>query len=261
MTAFLTFAETPSAGQAGHIASNTDGKLGRTRVRATDAAVDAALAVCNGATPGKTVKQPTTAAEAAACLGILLDPEYRNEIGAAAQYAAGDPATILFEGKMWANSEGTVAYGDPVYVRHTSDGGSNTVRGTLRNSSDGSVVLDTTSTVEGKYRVVLSNGIVEEAFEYDTDGSATANEITTGLVAAIDASANFAAAGTAEVTILPQVGSEIRVVEFEGPTAAATALLTIVDNQKAARLPGASFAQSRTGAGVVKIELALSGGE
>jgi hypothetical protein len=258
MTAFQAFAEAPSAGQAGHLAAGSNGALGRTLVRAADAVIDCALAVCNGATAGKTCKAPTTKAEAQACLGILLDPTYLNEIGqVATSYAAGQPASILEEGYLWVNAEGTVAVDDPVYVRHTSDGGSNTTRGTLRNNSNGTVVIDTTSTVEGVYRVTLFNGVVNETFSYQTDGSATANEITTGLVAAIDASANYSAAGTTECTVTLVVGHTIEVVQLAGPTAAAEALYTVTDNQKCARLKGARWAKARTGAGLTKVRLQL----
>ena len=258
MTAFVSYAESPSEGQVGHIAASEDGTLGCTFVRATDAVIDCALAVCKGATPGKTVKAPTTKAEAAACEGILLDPVYLNEIGqVATTYAAGQPATVLEEGYLWVNSEGTVAVDDPVYVRHTSDGSANTTRGTLSNTSGGTVVLDTTSTVEGVYRVTLFNGVVNETFSYQTDGSAAANEITTGLVAAIDASANYSAAGTTECTITLVAGHTIEIVQLAGPTAAAEALYTVVDNQKCARLKGARWAKARTGAGKTKVRLQL----
>jgi hypothetical protein len=258
MTAFHAYAEAPTAGQLGHIAAGSDGKLGRTLVRATDAAVNCGLAVCKGATPGKTVKVPTTKAEASACEGILLDPVYLNEIGqVSTSYDAAQPATLLEEGYVWVNSEGTVAFDDPVYVRHTSDGGSNTTRGTLTNTSGGTVVIDTTSTVEGVYRVTLFNGVVNETFSYQTDGSASANEITTGLVAAIDASANYSAAGTTECTVTLVVGHTIEVVQLAGPTAAAEALYTVTDNQKCARLKGARWAKARTGAGLTKVRLQL----
>lgn len=258
MTAFVSYAESPSEGQVGHIASSSSGYTGRTLVRATDAAINHALAVCPGATAGKTVKAPTTAAEVRKVEGILLDPVYLLEIGqAATSYEAGDPCTLLEEGEMWVNSEGTVAYKDPVYVRHTSDGGSNTTRGTLRNNSDGTVVIDTTSTVEGVYRVTLFNGVVNETFSYQTDGSASANEIVAGLVAAIDASANYSAAGTTECTITLVVGSEITIVQLAGPTAAAEALYTVTDNQKATRLVGAHWSKARTGAGKTKLKLDL----
>jgi hypothetical protein len=256
MTAFQAFAEAPSAGQLGHLSGSSNGFLGRTQVRALDAASNCGLAVCNGATAGKTVKVPTTKAEAAACLGILLDPVYLNEIGTATDYTIGQPCTILEEGEMWVNAELTVAVDDPVYVRHTSDGGSNTTRGTLRNDADGTVVIDTTANaVEGIYAIVLSNGLVEETFVYATDGSATTAEILAGLVALIEASANFNAAGTTEITVTRVTGTEIKVVELRAPTPATQALWTITDNQKAAKLPGARWVKARTGAGLTKVRL------
>lgn len=257
MTAFQAFAEAPSAGQLGHLANGSDGKLGRTLVRTVDAAINCGLAVTKGTTAGKTVKAPTTAAEAKACEGILLDPVYLNEIGqVSTSYDAGQPATLLEEGYLWVNSEGTVAFDDPVYVRHTSDGGSNTTRGTLRNNSDGSILLDTSATADGEYRVTLTNGVVTETFSF-TASSSTANQIVAGLVAAIDASANFAATGTTDCTISAQTGSEVSIVQLSAPTTAALALYSVTDNQKASRLKGARWAKARTGAGLTKVRLQL----
>lgn len=260
MTAFHTYAEAPSAGQAGHLAAYSgDGNPARTLVRATDAAINAALAVCNGATPGKTVKAPTTKAEAAASFGVLLDPVYLNEIGqVATSYAAGQPAAIVEEGYVWVNSEGTVAFDDPVYVRHTSDGGSNTVLGTLRNNSDGGVTLTTTATTDGQYTVGLTNGVVVENFQF-TASSSSAADIITGLVAAIDASANFVATGTTTATITAQTGSEVSIVDLHAPSQTANALYVKGDTQKAARLPGARWAKARTGAGLTKVRLQRQG--
>lgn len=257
MAAFIDTLEVAEAGKVGHIAASSAGYQGRTITRVVDANVNSGLAVCNGTLPGKSVKQPTTAAEAAACKGILLDPEYVNEIGAAAEYLAGDQAAVLEEGYVWVNSEGTVAVDDPVYVRHTSDGGSNTTRGTLSNNSGGTLVIDTSSTVEGQYNIELFNGVVNEKFLYQTDGSATNAEIIAGLVAAIDASPNYSAAGTTEITITLVAGSEITIVELSAPTGPAQALWTSVDNQKCARLKGARFASARTGAGRTKVRLDL----
>jgi hypothetical protein len=258
MAAFIDTLEVAEAGKVGHIAASSAGYQGRTLTRVVDANVNSGLAVCNGTLPGKSVKQPTTAAEAAACKGILLDPEYVNEIGAAAEYLAGDQAAVLEEGYVWVNSEGTVAVDDPVYVRHTSDGGSNTTRGTLSNNSGGTLVIDTTANaIEGLYTIELFNGVVNEKFFYQTDGSATTAEILAGLVAAIQASANYDAAGTTEITVTLVAGSEITLVELTAPTGPAQALWTVTDNQKCTRLKGARFASARTGAGRVKVRLDL----
>lgn len=256
MTAFTTYTEVPSEGQAGHVAASDDGFTGRTLVRATDAAVNCALAVCAGATPGKTVKVPTTDAEAKACEGILLDPCYLNEIGqVATSYAAGQPATVIEAGYVWVNSEGTVAVGDPVFVRHTSDGGSNTVRGTLTNTSDypaGGVVLTPGASLTAAvttFSVTLGNGTTQETFIFTSDASPTAAEVSAGLVALIDASANFAATGTVTISVTSTSG----IVEVLGLAGG----ITVTTPARTARLKGAKFVKARTGAGLTKIRLQL----
>jgi predicted regulator of Ras-like GTPase activity (Roadblock/LC7/MglB family) len=252
-----TILETPSAGQNGHIAASTAGQE-ETLVRLADANIGCGLFMCEGATPGVTAKAPATAAEAKACIGVNLDPEYLNEIGAAADYLDGDAVTLVQKGYVWINSEGTVAHDGKVYVRHTSDGGSNTTLGKARADSDGTVVIDTTANaVEGVYSITLDNGVVQETFPYTTDGSATTAEIIAALVAAIDASANYSAAGTTEITVTRSAGSEIKVVELRAPTPATQLLWVVTDNQKASALKGARFVKGRTGAGLVKVRLQL----
>lgn len=254
MATFIELLETPTAGKAGHVAASSASE--RRLVRVVDANINAGLAVCSGATPGKTCKAPTTAAEARACLGILIDPEFLNELGAAADLLAGNQATLLESGFIWVNAEVAVAVDDLVYVRHTSDGGSNTTRGTLRNNSDGNIVLDTTATANGEYRVTLSNGVVEETFSFTASGS-TADQVMTGLVSVINASANFNAVGTTEATITAQTGGEVSVVLLSSPTTATQANWSVVDNQKAARLKGARFASATAGAALAKVKLQL----
>jgi hypothetical protein len=256
MTAFVSYAEVTSEGQAGHVAASSSGYTGRTLVRATDAAVNCALAVCPGVTPGKTCKVPTTAAEARACEGILLDPVYLNEIGAVAtSYAAGQPATVLEEGYLWVNSEGTVAANDPVFVRHTSDGGSNLTRGTLTNTSDvvaGGVVITPGGSLTAAvttFSVTLGNGSTQETFVFTSDASPTAAEVSVGLVALIDASANFAATGTVTISVTSSTG----IVEVIGLAGG----LTVTTPARCERLKGARWHKARTGAGLTKVRLQL----
>lgn len=254
MTAFQTYAEAPTAGQAGHICGSTGSNgQGRTLVRAIDAAVDCALAVTPGATPGKTVKAPTTAAEAVACEGILLDPVYLNEIGATNSYSAGQAATLLEDGYMWVNSEGTVAFGDPVFVRILSDGSSNTVKGTLTNTSDypaGGVVLTPGASLTAAvttFSVTLGNGTTQETFIFTSDASPTAAEVSAGLVALIDASSNFAATGSTTISITSTSG----IVEVLGIAGS----ITVTTPARAHRRPGWRWAKARTGAGLTKIQV------
>lgn len=72
-------------------------------------------------------------------------------------YDSGDSLGVLYEGVIWVHTEEAVTAGQAVYVRHTSDGGSNTVLGKCRNDAaplsgadtctrlKGAVFLDTTS--------------------------------------------------------------------------------------------------------------------
>lgn len=253
MASLLTPQETLSANQAGQIT--------RTGARVTTRTLNQAAGVAEGlllapsGTAGQECISPSSAALVAAAIGFSVFRPMSEDYDSSHHYADNEGVALMEQGHMAVLAEGTVVADKPVYARHTSDGGSNTVLGKVRANSDGTVVIDTTSTVEGVYRVTLFNGVVNETFSYQTDGSATANEIVAGLVAAIDASANYSAAGTTECTITLVAGTEITIVQLAGPTAAAEALYTVVDNQKAARVPGCYFDHSRTGAGLVEIRL------
>lgn len=256
MASFISTNETLTRAQNG-VVSRTGGEI-INRVLEVAAGVDVGLFVCPSGTAGIACENIDSAADCGKALGVTVfrPMSYDADLtDGSPHYAENEVACILEKGFAFVTSEGTVVAESPVYARHTSDGGSNVTLGKPRANSDGTVVIDTTSTVEGVYRVTLFNGVVNETFSYQTDGSATANEITTGLVAAIDASANYSAAGTTECTITLVAGTEITIVQLAGPTAAAEALYTVVDNQKAARVPNAYFAESRTGAGLVEIRV------
>ncbi len=249
-----TILETLSAGQVGHIAASTAG-LGETIVRQADANVGPGIFVCEGAVPGKTAKAPATAAEAAACIGVTIDPEYLNEIGAAAEYLTGDGLTALQRGYIWVNAEGTVAHDGKVFVRHTSDGGSNTTLGTARADSDvvagGVVITPEASLVQAVsfFELELSDGNVTESFIFESDASPTPTEVATGLVALIDASDKFAATGTTTISVTSTTGVVIVVSSNEQ--------LDVSTPSRAAYLKGARFYKGRTGAGLVKVKLQL----
>ncbi len=250
-----TILETPSAGQNGHVAASTAG-LGQTLVRLADANVNCGLFMCEGATPGTTAKVPTTDAMARACIGCALDPEYLNEIGAAADYLAGDAVTLQKQGYMWINVEGTVAHDAPVFVRHTSDGGSNTVLGKARGDSDvvsGGVVITPDASfaaVASSFTIVLSDGTLQpESFTFTSDASPTTGEVAAGLVALIDASTRFAATGTVTISVTSTTGI-VEVISIDER-------LPITTPARAARLKGAQFVKGRSGAGLVKVRLDL----
>lgn len=257
MASFISTNEVLERRQNGVI-SRTGGKV-TNRVLEEALGVDAGRFVCPSGTAGIACEDCDSAADVAKALGPLVfrPMAYDADLtDGAPHYAENEVACILEEGYMFVAAEGTVVAESPVYVRHTSDGGSNTELGKVRANSDGTVVIDTTANaVEGIYSVRLFNGVVYETFVYSTDGSATTAEILAGLVTEIDGSANYSAAGTTEVTVTLVAGTEIVVDELSAPTPATQALWVVTDNQKAAKAPNAYFAESRTGAGLVEIRV------
>ncbi len=249
-----TILETLSAGQNGHIAASTAG-LGETIVRQADANIGPGLFVCEGATPGKTAKAPTTAAEAKASIGCTIDPEYLNEIGAAAEYLAGDGLTALQRGYIWVNVEGTCAHDGKVCVRHTSDGGSNTTLGKASAVSDypaGGIVATPVAAVaadSNHYSITLYDGTVRETYSFNSDVTPTAQEIVEGLAALINAGTAFDATEDNSALSITSVSG---ILEVDGG-----AQFVLTAPARAAVLKGARFYKGRTGAGLVKVKLQL----
>ena len=213
MTAFIQVNEVQNqTGKAGHIAASSKGYIGSTLARVVDANIDAGLGVVGGATAGKTVKAPASAVEVRNSFkGVLIDPEFKNDVEAAADYLAGQQASVLEEGYIWVQVEGTPAVDGDVYCRHTSDGGSNTVLGKFRGDRDATAGLLISPPavfpqVIQTHAITLWNGTVAETFSFTTDASPTATEVATGLVALIDASTNFVATGTTTMTITSGAG-------------------------------------------------------
>lgn len=256
MAAFLDIKEVLSVGRAGFLARTSQHDGGKILVRQVDAATNGALGVTDGTTPGKTCKVVSSALEAKRLRGILLDPEFRNDHSVATDYLANDPASILEEGFVWVNAEGTVSIGDDVYVRHTSDGSSNTTPGTFRADGDypsgGIVITPTASPVQtttGGYLVRLRDKAGhDETFVYDADATATVGEIAAGLVALIDASPNFVATGTVTVTITAAAGTQVEVLQLGEH-------LTVTTGPRAERVENAEWASAVTGAGLAIVRL------
>lgn len=257
MPAFQDIFEQPSAGKKGQWAASSEPRSTLSRI--VDANVDCGLAVCNGATPGSTCKVPTTAAEVRKCLGVLLDPEFLNEIGAAADYLAGQQATIAEKGILWVIPEVNVAVDDDVFVRHTSDGGSFTVRGTFRSDNDtpvaGIVITPTASglvAAQGAYIARLRDKAGnDETFIATGDGTLTVNELATNLRNLIDASPNFNAVdNTGSLTITAQAGGMVEVLQLGEH-------LVVTTPARAERLRGAKFVTAATAGLPAKVKLQL----
>jgi hypothetical protein len=253
MASFISTLEVPTAGQAGHIAASSKGYTGSTLTRVVDADVDAGLGVTGGAVAGKSCKVPATAAEAKALLGVLIDPEFKNDVNADADYLDGDQASILEEGYIWVEVENAVAVDGKVCVRFTSDGGSNTVLGKFRSNSDypaGGITLTPaapTASVSNTYSVELYDGSVREEYVFTTDATPTVAEITAGLVAKINAGTAFDAVdGTTVLTVTSVTGIlEIKV----------SSNLVQSTPVRAALLEGYKFKSATAGAGVAKVRV------
>ena len=86
-------------------------------------------------------KLPTNAGEAGALLGVALHSHtLANDASGVAKYVDGDTVSVLRKGTVYVQAEEAVAEGDPVYVRHTANGG-NTQLGAVRKSADTGCVL------------------------------------------------------------------------------------------------------------------------
>lgn len=254
MAQFIQVLETPTAGKAGHIASSSKGYTGSTIVRVADANTNEGLGVVEGTTAGKSFKVPASAAEVASgFLGVTIDPEFKNDINAAASYLAGDQASILEEGEIWVTVENAVAVNDKVCVRHTSDGGSNTVLGKFTNKSDypaGGIIatpVAATASAGNHYSLTLFDGVVRETYAFNTDASPTAQEIVEGLAAAINAGTAFDA--TEDDSAL-SITSVTGLLEIDS-----TSQFVLTAPARCARIAGAKFRSATSGAGVAKIRL------
>lgn len=259
MAAFIQISETQSqVGLAGHIAASSKGYVGSSLARVVDANINAGLGVVSGATKGKTVKAPASAAEVRNLFeGVLLDPEFKNEIGAAADYLAGQQASVLEEGYVWVPVEAAVAVGDLVCCRHTSDGDANTVLGKFRKDSDypaGGIIatpVAATSEAGNAYSLTLSDGLVTETYQFNTDTSGTAQEIVEGMAALINAGTAFDATEDNSALSITSVNG---VLEIE-----TNSRWTLTAPARAERVRGAKFvsASGTNSAGVLVAKVRL----
>jgi hypothetical protein len=121
----------PSAG------SPYDGDDNRSsaRINGESVAIPVGIAVKEDSTDGK-IKLLSAGGDRVA--GILINSYARNpnNLTGTQAFAAGDSLNMLERGALWVATEQDVALTDPVFVRHTSDGGSNTQPGTFRKDAD-----------------------------------------------------------------------------------------------------------------------------
>lgn len=199
MAAFIQISEVQTqVGKAGHIAASSKGYVGSSLARVCEANINAGLGVVSGATKGKTIKAPVSDLEVQTLFeGALIDPEFKNDTSAAADYLLGQQVSVLEEGYIWVQVEGTPAVGGLVCCRHTSDGASNTTLGKFRTDSDypaGGVILTPVAVVgsdSNHYSVTLFDGQVRRTYSFNSDVTPTVAEVITGLVTLINADTPF----------------------------------------------------------------------
>jgi 2-keto-4-pentenoate hydratase len=105
----------------------------------TEAALPAGVLVCQG-TADNAVKVPTSAAEVAACKGVVLYNALMPAPGDDAttnDFAAARAVSVMNSGVIWAVCEDAIAAGAAVFCRHTANGGGKTQLGAVRSDNDG----------------------------------------------------------------------------------------------------------------------------
>lgn len=222
-----------------------------TRTLNQAAGVAEGLLLAPSGTTGQECISPTTAAGVQTAVGFSVYRPMSEDFDSTHHYADNEAVGIMEEGHMYVLSEGSVVADEPVYARVTSDGGSNTVLGKVRGDNGfaaGGIVLTPAATYgqsAHEVGVTLSDGVVEEVFNFVTDASPTTGEVAAGLVALIDASPNFAATGTVTISITSTRGP-VEIVDRHSSLALTTGGLAVL-------IPGTFFDASRTGAGLVEI--------
>jgi hypothetical protein len=205
-------------------------------------------------------QEPTSAALVQSAYGFTVFSPMQEDADltdGTPHYGDNSMVSIMTRGSMYVDCEGTVVAGAPVFVRHTSDGGSNTELGKVRGDSDvvsGGIVITPDASFTAALTTVgltLSNGTVTQTFQFSTDATPTTAEVAAGLVAAIDASTLFAATGTVDINVTSGTGI-VEVIALDER-------LTLTVGSRAERLPGAYFTESRTGAGLVEIHFDRQG--
>lgn len=250
MASLLTPQEGLAANQAGQITRS--GAKVTTRTLNQAAGVAEGLLLAKSGTAGQECISPSTEALVKSAVGFSVFRPMSEDYDSTHHYADNEAVALMEEGHMAVPCEGTCVADQPVYVRFTSDGGSNTILGKVRADNDfatGLVLTPAASYGASAHEVglTISDGVNTETFNFVSDASPTTGEVAAGLVALIDASANFAATGTVTITITSTLGPVEIISKSES--------LALTTNGRATKLPGAFFDHSRTGAGLVEIRL------
>jgi len=250
MASFIGSNETHDVAQAG--STSRHGAHVTTRTLNQAAGVAEGLLVAPSGTAGLECISPSTVAGVQTCVGFTVFRPMSEDFDSTHHYADNEAVAIMESGHMYVLTEGSCVADEPVYARITSDGGSNTVLGKARgdNGFAAGVVLTPLATYgqsAHEIGLTISDGVVEETFSFVTDATPTTAEVAAGLVALIDASANFAATGTVTISITSTRGP-VEIVDRHSSLSLTTGGLAVL-------IPGAFFDASRSGAGLVEIRL------
>lgn len=224
------------------------------KIVAPVAGIDAGLFVGISGTNDVACDNITTAALAQNAIGVTLFESMKEDFDATHHYGPNDVAAVLVRGHVGVLAEQTVVAGKPVYARILSDAGSNTVVGKVRANSDlpaGGLVITPDASfaaVVSSFQVVLSDGATTESFIFTSDATPITAEVTAGLAALIDASVTFIATSNATTISITSTTNTVEVVSIDER-------LPVTTIGRAIRIPGAYFANSRTGAGLVEISV------
>lgn len=201
-----SYSQTLVVGRAGMLADNG---ARETLSRVAAVAIPFGCAVVKDSTSDDSVKLPTAAADVTGqgkFQGIArldLSKESLRD-GLPAGYALKDEVACVSRGRLWVVPEQAVGPTDPVYVRF-ADGiadGTKVQKGAFRKDADGTAQVDTltpTAVNSTLYWVTIDG----RSYQYVGDGSATAAEIVTGFIAAINAeTATHGVTATGTVTLI-----------------------------------------------------------
>ena len=250
MSSFITTNEVLAVARAGSISRNGADVTTRTLNQAAGSAEGLLLAPSG--TAGQECIAPSTELLVKTAIGWSVFRPMSEDFDSTHHYADNEQVSLMRSGHMTVLSEGTVVADRPVMVRATSDGGSNTVLGKVLGNSDypaGGIVITPAGSYAAQvsdFTIGLSDGVNPPEYStFRSDSSPTTAEVAAGLVALIDASANFGSTGTVTISVTSTTGI-VEIVHLDGT-------LTLTTPARAFRRPGAFFDASRTGAGLVEI--------
>jgi hypothetical protein len=264
----ISYLQQALAGYAGELADNGENDILSYR---NDETVDMPLGVfaAQNTTVGKERGAKLPASSTDKLVGLIINTMARNVTGlTTGSYKSLDPVPMLARGRAFVSPEQSVKPTDDVYVRFAPSINTPALvqLGAVRKDADGALgVLTITPTAANGAIYILrvevtrpSGAVVDFEFEYIGDGSATADEIVTGLKTEMLANAEFSALVTASgtVTLILTGVSAGQVFVAQSMGDGVLAVVTTTPAAPTARLAkGARFMDAAAAAGTVVLEV------